>query len=250
MGEAFNLAEEHQIPVILLTDKQAMEALSTVSAFDQSKTDMRRGLLVTKPADLKKLKSTDRYDSAASNGVSQRWLPGSDAAVYCAQSDEHTADGSTSESGPDAIAQMEKRMRKQEALAQAFPEPELFGDQDPEILLVGWGSTKGPVLDAIGDGRLKGKKIGYLHFTYLWPLKTERFAFLAKKASQVILIEGNYQGQLGMLLRQESGIAIRDRILKYDGRAFYSDEVVERLLPFLSQKPVLVPMKKPSPRKQ
>ena len=67
--------------------------------------------------------------------------------------------------------------------------------------------------------------IAYLHFTYLWPLKTEKFMKLAKSAKKIILIEGNYQGQLGILLKQETGIDIKDKILKYDGRPFFYDEL-------------------------
>lgn len=80
------------------------------------------------------------------------------------------------------------------------------------------------------DSQLKAQSsklsIGYLHFTYLWPLKTKLFATLAKTAKKIILIEGNYQGQLGILLRQQCGIEITTKILKYDGRPFFYDELL------------------------
>jgi 2-oxoglutarate ferredoxin oxidoreductase subunit alpha len=229
MADAFNIAEEFQLPVLVLTDKQIAEALYTQAPFDQSKTKLERGALVTKPADLKKLSSADRYAVNVENGVSPRWVPGSDAPVYCAQGDEHLPDGTSDDSASNAKAQMIKRMTKLHALKEKLPEPELIGCEEPEILLVGWGSTKTAVEDALRDPQFKDKKIGYLHFSYLWPLKTERFGFLARKAKQVILIEGNCQGQLGMLLRQECGIAVSYRILKFDGRPFFVDELVERL---------------------
>ena len=229
MNEAFNFAEEFQISVIVLTDKQIAEALYTQEAYDLKKTKIKRGLLITDSEKLKKLKSADRYATDTKNGISPRWLPGADAATYVAQGDEHSGDGTVDESAANAKAQLEKRMKKMEALKAALPEPELFGSQEPEVLLVGWGSTKSVVLDVLKSTELKDKKIGYLHFTHLWPLKTEKFTALATAAKKSILIEGNYQGQLGILLKQETGIEIKDRILKYDGRPFFYDELLKAI---------------------
>lgn len=227
MADAFNIAEEFQISVIVLTDKQIAEALFTQPAFDQSKTKIRRGALVTSEKKLATLRAADRYDPNAENGISQRWLPGSNAATFCAQGDEHAPDGSVDETAQNAIAQIEKRMRKVQALKKSLPEPVLFGAKNPDILLVGWGSTKGPVLDAMESEELKNFKLGYVHYTHLWPLKTEKLQKLAAEASTVILVEGNHQGQLGMLIRQECNMTIDRKILKYDGRPFFVDELVK-----------------------
>lgn len=229
MPEAFNYAEEFQTPVIVMTDKQTAEALWTQEPFDQGAAEVRRGKLVVDTKELKKLKSTDRYDPDVQDGISKRWLPGADAADYCAQGDEHNAEGSIDESAANAKAQMEKRMRKMEKLRSVLPEPELFGAKDPEVLLVSWGSNKGVVLDVMKELETKKSKLGYLHYTYLWPLRTERFQELAKKAKKVVLIECNKQGQLGMLLKQECGIGIEEKILKYDGRPFFYDELLTLL---------------------
>ncbi len=228
MPEAFNLAEEYQLPVIVLTDKHIVEALCTVEMFDQKKAEIRRGKLITDPKDLKKLKSTDRYDPSAKDGVTPRWLPGSHAETFNAQADEHSADGSIDESAEMAKVQMEKRMRKAETIKKNLPDPELYGAKNPEVLIVGWGSTKMTVMDVLES--LENQKIGYLHYCYLWPLKTELFEKLAKKAKKVILVECNYQGQLGMLIKQQCGFDIKEKILKYDGRPFFFDELRERLL--------------------
>ncbi|TSC58167.1 MAG: pyruvate flavodoxin/ferredoxin oxidoreductase-like protein, partial [Candidatus Peregrinibacteria bacterium Greene0416_19] len=223
MHRAFNIAEEFQCVVIVLTDKQIAEGFYTQAPYDLTQAEIRRGKLVTDPKKLKALKAADRYDPHAPDGVSWRWLPGSEAATYCAQADEHSADGTVEESSENTKLQFEKRMKKLDALKKTLPEPTLFGSRDPEILLVGWGSTKSVVLDALKE--LNDDRVGYLHFTYLWPLRTEKFEQLAAKAKKVVLIEQNYQGQLGVLLRQECGIKIQDRILKYDGRPFFVDEL-------------------------
>ncbi|MBI5155813.1 2-oxoacid:acceptor oxidoreductase subunit alpha [Candidatus Peregrinibacteria bacterium] len=246
MPMAFNIAENFQIPVIVLTDKQIAEALYTQEKFDQSQTTFERGFLITEKKELAKLKATDRYDPEAEYGISKRWLPGAKAATYVAQGDEHNADGSVDETPENAKAQMEKRMKKGAVLAEATPEAMLYesdighrtsdkGNSEPklDLLIVGWGSTKGPILDVMESlsrspkSSVRSPRIGYLHYTYLWPLKTEKLQKLAKKAKHVVLIEGNYQGQLGQLIRQDCGLNLERKILKYDGRPFFYDELLE-----------------------
>ena len=253
MPVAFNIAEQYQMLVIILTDKHVAEALFTQETWDVKRTELHRGKLVTAKVDLAKLKSTDRYDSAVKDGISLRWLPGAKAATYCAQGDEHNADGSVDETGINAAAQMEKRMKKAAALKKALPEPTLYcvhaktrraiveaNNPSLDLLLIGWGSTKGTVLDALASiasdaasdpkknarakkTRSKTMSIGYLHYTYCFPMKTERLRTLLGKAKKAILVEGNHEGQLGSLLQHE-GIPPMQKILKYNGRPFFVDE--------------------------
>ncbi len=230
MNEAFNIAEEYQTPVIVMTDKHIAEGIYTQKPYDDAAfrgqlSAINRGKLVTKSAELKKLKSSDRYDPSAKDGISPRWLPGSEAATYVAQGDEHRADGSVDESASNAKAQMEKRLKKLEVMKSNLPDAELIGHQSPEVLLVGWGSTKGIIEDVLKDPALKHAKIGYLHYTYLWPLKTERFEKLSAKAEKVLFIEGNATGQLQMLMNQPQAVHIR----KYDGRPFFYNELLKEI---------------------
>jgi 2-oxoglutarate/2-oxoacid ferredoxin oxidoreductase subunit alpha len=242
MNDAFNIAEEYQTPVIVMTDKHIAEGIYTQKPYGDRGSEIRRGKLITKPAELKKLKSADRYDPSAKDGISPRWLPGSEAATYVAQGDEHRADGSVDESAENAKAQMEKRMKKLEAMKRELPEPELFiegrsqisdSSTDFDLLIVGWGSTKGAMLDVLTEiCDLKSDiSVGYLHYTYLWPLKTERFEKLTAKAKKVVFIEGNATGQLQMLLNQPGA----DHIRKYDGRPFFYNELRDALLSRLSR---------------
>ena len=225
MPEAFNYAEEYQLPVTILTDKNIAEGLYMQPPYNLKKAEIRRGKLVTKQKELDALQSSDRFDPTAEGGVSKRWLPGAKAQTYCMQGDEHDAEGNVDEDGPNAIAQMEKRMKKMETMKAALPEPELIGPQDPEVLIVSWGSNRGPIEDVIKDQ----PKIGYLHYTYLWPLRTERLLELAKKAKKTILVEGTYQGQLAKLISMECGLTFDQEILKYDGRPFFYDELLPQL---------------------
>lgn len=244
MPKAFNIAEEFQTPVIVMTDKHTAEGIYTQKPYDQKKAKISRGKLVTASAELKKLKSSDRYDPSVKDGISKRWLPGSKAATYCAQGDEHSSNGSVDESAENAVLQMEKRMRKLATLKKALPDPEFFyGDNSPEpgtgtldLLIVGWGSTKSAILDVINDASLSKKKIGYLHYTYLWPLKTEMYEKLEAKAKKVLFIECNYQAQLLQLLRMQCGTKQNNVLLKYDGRPFFYNELLFALHQHLSKK--------------
>ncbi len=225
MPDAFNLAEEYQLPVTVLTDKNIAEGLYMQPPYDLKKAKLKRGKLVTASADLKKLKSSDRYDPSVKDGISSRWLPGAEAATWCLQGDEHDSEGNVEEGAENAIEQMNKRMRKMETLRNALPEPELIGSEDCETLIVSWGSNRGVIEDALKEL----KNINYLHYTYLWPLKTEKLEVLAKKAKKTILIEATHQGHLGKLIRMECGLELDEQILKYDGRPFFVDELLSRL---------------------
>jgi 2-oxoglutarate/2-oxoacid ferredoxin oxidoreductase subunit alpha len=125
MPVAFNLAEQYQISVIVLTDKEIAEALYTQAPYDLENAKIDRGRLVVDPEKLKFLKSSDRFNPHAQGGISLRWLPGSDAATYCARGDEHNSMGAVDESGLNAKLQMEKRLRKLHGLKMGLPAPRL-----------------------------------------------------------------------------------------------------------------------------
>lgn len=240
MPVAFDLAEQYQISVIVLTDKQIAEALYTQEPYELEKAVVDRGKLVVDPEKLNALKSSDRYDPNAPDGISSRWLPGSQAATYCAQGDEHDSKGAVDESSVNTKSQMEKRLRKFQGLKTCLPQPQLSvakkienwmdeGDEI-ELLVIGWGSSGDIFQDVMRSDELRERKIAYLHFTYLWPLRTEELQKLAKRSKRMVLVEQNYQGQLGMLIRMECGLDIPDKILKYDGRPFFYDELLSSVM--------------------
>jgi 2-oxoglutarate/2-oxoacid ferredoxin oxidoreductase subunit alpha len=99
-----------------------------------------------------------------------------------------------------------------------------------ELLAIGWGSTGDVFQDVMCSDELRGRKIAYLHYTYLWPLRTRELQMLAKRSKRIVLVEQNYQGQLGMLIRMSCGLDIPDKILKYDGRPFFYDELLSSVM--------------------
>jgi len=147
------------------------------------------------------------------------------------------------ESGLNTKLQMEKRLRKCHGLKAGLPAPHLSiggrsvktadwmdASDEIELLAIGWGSTGDVFQDVMRSDELRGRKIAYLHYTYLWPLRTQELQRLAKWSKRIVLVEQNYQGQLGMLIRMECGLDIPDKILKYDGRPFFYDELLSSVL--------------------
>lgn len=220
---AFNIAEVYQTPVTVLTEKVIAESKWTIEPFKQGTIPIVRGLVEGK--DLESLVNEDRYRITES-GLSKRWNPGTSAAFYHANSDEHLEDGSLTEDAEPSRRMIEKRMKKLKLIEAALPEPVVYGEATgADISLVGWGSTKNTVLDIIAGYAAKGVKVNYLHYTYMFPVKTEALKKFFAENKKVCLVEGNYQGQLGMMVEAAAGIKFADKLLKYNGRPFFIEDL-------------------------
>ena len=221
---AFNISEKYQIVVLVLTEKNICESEMTISPFKQGKISIERGLV--KEEDLQNLKNIDRF-RITKNGLSKRWIPGStDKAYYFANGDEHDEDGSLTEDGEKCASMYEKRMRKMDLVSKALPEPEIYGvRKGADISFVGWGSSKNIMRDVIAIYKNKGIKVNYLHFSYLYPLKTKVLERFFNENSSVNLIEGNYQGQLGKMIEAEVKKKFAGKLLKYNGRPFFLEDL-------------------------
>ncbi|MCL4382955.1 MAG: 2-oxoacid:acceptor oxidoreductase subunit alpha [Patescibacteria group bacterium] len=220
---AFNLADRYQTPVILLVDKFLCESLGTIekAKIATERIAIDRGkLLDLSAADYKRYQITE-------DGISPRILPGK--IFFVTDSYEHDEMGLATEDASMIKKMVEKRGRKFSLLEKEVPEPQLFGDQDAEITLVGWGSTKGAAREAIG--RLKtqhvGLKINYLHLNWINPFPKEAVTKILSKAKKIISCEGNATGQMAGFLREQTGVEIKKQILKYDGRAFFPEDIIE-----------------------
>lgn len=223
---AFNIAEEYQIPVLVLTEKQIAESLYNIEKLE-SNIEIKRNLVPDNMLEI--LKPDDRY-KYTETGVSKRWLPGESDATYVSNSDEHLEDGSLTEEAETAVAMMDKRMRKLDLLTKNLPDPIVYGEAEAEISFVGWGSPKSTIVDTIVLLKEKGdNSVNYLHFDYIFPLKTEVLTSFLEKAKRVILLENNMTGQFGELIRQKTSFEFKERLLKYNGRPFFVDDILEFL---------------------
>ena len=219
--QAHNLADKYQLPVIVLTDKYMAEARQTVPFFNTESLKLDRGEL----ADTSKLSADARFARYAMtpSGVSQRSIPSQPGGMFAANSDEHDDTGMANEEADTRQAQMDKRMKKLQALRSEIQEPvKLYGPKEAEVTLVGWGSTKGPILEAMK----KSKNINFLQIRCLEPFPVKEVDTVLRQAKRRVLIENNYSGQLGGLIRERTGIDITDKFLKYDGRPIHPEEII------------------------
>ena len=234
-AQAFNLADVYQCPVFVVSDKYLSESHKSVarSNFELRTSRFRidRGKLVSnetmKQWNSEAVKSYLRY-KITDDGISPRAVPGMENHLFQANSYEHVEDGHTTEDIGERIKQVDKRTRKMKTFVkQHLPKPKVYGSQKTDITLVGWGSSKGPVLEAMKQcDNITVKQCNYLHLNYLWPFPKEEVAKVLRNAKKTLLLEGNSTAQLGQLIRQETGIEIKNKYLKYDGRPFYPEEII------------------------
>lgn len=226
-GDALNLADQYQIPVIILTDKFLAESDRTVAPFDASRITINRGKAIG--AGNKKQGQFKRYRLTPS-GVSPRSVPGEPYGVHLANSDEHDEYGFSNEDSAMRIAQVDKRMRKLDFIEEKMSGVTYYGHHKPKVLLVGWGSTKGPLRDSLLflPERLR-QKAGLLHIHRLLPFPAKEVAHFLRRAKKTLLVENNATAQLGGIIRQETGISIAHKYLRYDGRPMYAQDIAEKI---------------------
>ena len=205
-NEAFYLAEKFNTLSIILSDKHLAE-----SEF-----------------------SSDRKENKILKININRELPGQK--IVRANGYEHDEKGHTIEDAEIVKKMAEKRLEKYEKIkkeVKRFEMVKIYGNKNAENLVVSWGSNKTVILDAL-DSIDKSIETGkgnwkFLQVLYLKPLSDE-IKNEIEKAKKVVIVENNLTGQLGRLIREKTGIKIESRILKYDSRPFYCDELKNELL--------------------
>jgi 2-oxoglutarate ferredoxin oxidoreductase subunit alpha len=219
--QAFHLAEDSQGPVFILSDQFLSDSLRDTAPFDLA------SVTAVNPADrhraaLEAMGSADpsapyqRY-ALTPSGISPRLLPGLSEHLVVSDSDEHTEDGHLTEDLDVARKMVEKRLKKADLIRSRIVPPDFWGDDPADLLLVGWGSTLGAMIEAGQSLRDRGRRVGVLHFSQVWPLAPEQFLVRLESAGRVVAVEGNATGQLANLIRRETGFRIDAVVLRYDG---------------------------------
>jgi 2-oxoglutarate ferredoxin oxidoreductase subunit alpha len=226
--EAFNLAERYQTPAIILTDKNLLESHKSTEPL-KARVGVDRGdLLVdewTGEAEYARFKITD-------SGVSPRMLPGTEGATVLSNSNEHLEYGYTTIDPEAVMAMKDKRFRKMEGLREEIEgmEPvKLYGSDDAKITLVGWGSTKGPALEALKMLERDDVRARFVQVVYVEPFPVKAVGEALKDAGVSVLLETNQTGQLGKLVRLNNGFDFDHVYLRYDGRPFNPGEIRDRV---------------------
>lgn len=212
---AFSLADRYQMPVILLSDQYLADSRKTIPP------------LVVKPAggpeDLTDAAGLDPFTYKryliTESGISPRLVPGRvPNQIVCSDSDEHDEWGHITEADDVRKSMVDKRARKMTLLRNELEEPSLYGSPDATILILAWGSMEGPVRESLDLLKMRGIDAKALIFGDIWPMPVRELTAHAANAAQIINVEQNSTGQLALLVRESTGIAVTGSVLRYDGR--------------------------------
>jgi len=226
--DAFNYAERFQMPVIVLADKFLASTYRTAPIPDTSDMKVDRGQMVTE-SELAAKVAYKRYEFTTS-GVSPRSIPGSRGGIFHTTGDEHDEFGHITENSENRVKMMDKRMHKLALAAGLIADEKklnFFGPRGADVTLVGWGSTKGAILDGMQDLEADAIRCNFLQIRYMSPFPAELATKYLADAKKRILVENNYSGQLGALIREHTGITMDYKVLKFNGRPFSQNEVYE-----------------------
>ncbi len=217
--KAFNLADKYQVPVIIMTDKHLSESHKTAERFDTDYTVERSVILNDKDVkdDYKRFEDTK-------TGVSPRTLPGRKG-IFRAPSYEHDEHGWNIEEPEDRMVMADKRLRKAKSIMNEIPAPKLYGKKDADITIVGWGGTKGPIMEAMKLLKKDKLNVNFVHFSFILPFKAEAVTKMLKGARKAIIVEQNRTLQLAGVIRENTGIEFGHSFSKYDGREMLPSEI-------------------------
>jgi 2-oxoglutarate/2-oxoacid ferredoxin oxidoreductase subunit alpha len=225
-AEAFNLAEEYQCPVIVLSDLQLSLGKQTVEPLNFENVEIRRGKLVTDEIPEIENKGYFKRYEVTEDGVSPRVIPGMKNGIHHVTGVEHDETGKPSESAANRIAQMDKRFRKVENIRFNTPVYKNIKHEDADILLVGFNSTRGAIEEAMVRLENDGLKVNHAHIRLIHPFPTDEVLPLVRSAKKVVVVENNATGQLANIMKMNVGHAEKIiKHVKYDGNPFLPHEV-------------------------
>ncbi len=238
---ARQLAEEFRTPVILLTDANLATG---VSSFPRPKAQPE---WIAPEVDQSPWpEGLAPFDWDAETGLSTRPVPGRRGGEYVVTGLAHTRWGKVAYDPKSNQEGCDMRSRKLAALAQTLKPPVPYGAEKGDLLVVGWGSTRGAIEEAVDGLRAEGHDVAALHLRFLSPLEpglTEIF----RRFKKVLTVEINYsddpdapsmtpearrRAQLAQILRERTLIDI-DCWSSVRGRPFGPGEIAEALRPLL-----------------
>jgi 2-oxoglutarate ferredoxin oxidoreductase subunit alpha len=223
--EAGRIARKYSTPVFILSDT----SLATrIEAFDEP--DLSKLMMNAKP-DLRPRQTHVPYRL---DQITQHIPPGTrilDGKYPLLSGLEHDEMGHPTGNPKLHMAMTAKRRNKLRKLAEEIPVPEIYGDQTGDILLIGWGSTYGPIHDGVKLARERGEKIGALHLRHLHPLPNA-LEKIFPKFKRIVVVEMNDQGvygfgQLATILRARYCEPKIESLTKTDGLTFRVKEILE-----------------------
>jgi len=230
MIEAVNIAREYSVPVIVLSD----QAIATrIEAFEEP--DLAKLVQEVKP-DLSPRPANFLPYADTATGITRHAPPGTfmvGGKYPNVTGLEHDAAGHPSGKPSDHLMMTAKRRRKLQTLASRLPVPKVYGPPEGKVLVVGWGSTRGPICEAVDKARAAGDGVSSLHLKYLNPLPNG-LENIFDGFDHVLVAELNDEGlygygQLAGLLRARYSSPKITGLNKTDGLPFKVREILARV---------------------
>ena len=229
--EAVNIARKYSTPVFILSDQGIA---SRIEAF--AYPDLEKVCQDISP-DLSAVAEHKPYDLAAADGVTRHLAPGTRVAsgkYPVVTGLEHDELGHPTGSGKLHTQMNAKRRRKLQKLAEELPAPQVCGASEGRVLLVSWGSSKGPIEEAVKLGRKQGEAISALHLKHLNPLPNG-LEKIFSGFTKIVVVEMNDEGlygygQLGAVLRARYCDPRILGVTKTDGLPWKVSEILQRVL--------------------
>ena len=221
--DAFNLAEQYQCPVFLVSDLNLSLSRQTIDPLDVHRIPINRGK-VAEASD----PTTSIYKRFlfTEDGISPRAYPGTPHHMHPLTGIEHQETGRPDESGENRSKMMEKRMNKLNSLKN-LPGVDLFGNSNSELLILSMGSNYGIIKDAVASLSIP---VAFGMITRIKPLPMKQLSQLFQQYAKVLVVENNYTGQLANILKQEIGCHHQiHSLVKYDGLAFTYRDILTKI---------------------
>ena len=224
-ANVFNYADVFQVPVIHMMDKFIASSVTTCQRFDETKVNIDRGKLLHEPPS----NPYKRFEHTA-DGLSPRSKIGLENGIFWNTGDESDVEGHISEDPVNRVEMMDKRQSRLDYILEKIPESEqIVKHSDGEFCVVSWGSTQGPILDAIDMLKNEGINIGFVEIKLLHPFPKELLKKSFSNYKTIIHVEANYTGQLGSIIKQNLEKDPDYYILKYTGRPMTCTELYDTL---------------------
>lgn len=228
--EAVNIARKYSVPVFILSDQSIA---TRIEAFEEPNLET---ICQDISPDLTPVQTHKPYDLSAENGLTRHLAPGTrilDGKYPVATGLEHDEYGHPTGSPKLHASMGAKRRRKLQALASELPKPKIYGPSEGNVLLVGWGSTEGPIREAVDRSRGQGDSVSSIHLRHLNPLPNG-LEDIFSGFNHVFVVELNDEGiygygQLGGILRARFCDPKIRAITKCDGLTFKVREIVDRV---------------------
>ncbi|MCF8045093.1 MAG: 2-oxoacid:acceptor oxidoreductase subunit alpha [Desulfarculaceae bacterium] len=236
--KAFHLSDKYQVPAIVLLDQFLCDSVMTEKGtleMDSRGDEKNLECRDSKPGKEQSGETGQPYlrYRFSENGISDRRIPGTSKALVRSTANEHDQEGNITEDAEIRTKMVDKRHSKIEYMKEEMDPPSIFS-KESAVLLAGWGSSRGSIMESCLTLRSLGYDVGWLIFHDIWPLDWDQVSEVVTDR-KLILVEQNRTCQLGRLIRQQTGIAFSDSVRKYDGRPLYPDFITENVKKMMEQ---------------